>query len=75
MTDLNTDQRLAFLLMDLLPQVGQQHAAAEKNAHALALYPAAAKVQQHVATRYDEVGDRLADVIEALAAGTLRLDG
>lgn len=71
---MNTDKRLSAALLELLPALAQQQSASAKNAAVLAAdSPAVAAVLRQMADNFDAMGARLSDVIEALAAGTIRI--
>lgn len=75
MSDLTPDQRLSAKLLPVLGELQEHSATSNRNAEILRTNgkPEAASVQATLERRADEVTERLADIIEALAAGTLRI--
>lgn len=75
MADLTNDQRLVLLLTPLLAQLQQSSVDSHNNAEAFRTNGklSSAHVHATLEQRGDEQVDRLADLMEALAAGTVRI--
>lgn len=74
MADRAVDELLASLLLETLPQIAERVTASVGNAHSLrADYPAVASVLDRQAAGLEAMGDRLTNLIDGLAAGTVRI--
>lgn len=75
MTDLTTDERLSTMLVPVLASLQEASVSAHQNAEALRTNGkiAAASTFVVLEQRADEQVERLAEVMEALAAGTLAI--
>ncbi len=77
MAELTTDQRLSAALLPMVSELGTQHQASRQNAQMLRAQGGeamhAARVQEHMGDAYGEATDRLGELVEGLAAGTVRI--
>lgn len=75
MADLTTDQRLSTMLLPVLSELQDYGVAANRNAEAFRANGKVNAAQAHVVLeqRADEQVERLADLIEGLAAGSVRI--
>lgn len=76
MGELMTDQRLSALLLPLVKEQGDAYNVTRQNAQTLretGEAQEAAAVQDHLAMNFGKMTDRLGELVEGLAAGTVRI--